>query len=239
MTIEWAVINDVLKLFNFGDNLSQMIHLFQHNSTSQVEQNGHLSEQINLARRCRQGDPLSPYVFVLCAEILSQVLREFGGIKGIEVHGEEFKSTQYANDTTLMVSEDLESVRNIIKVLRWFKTISGLEINNEKTKVVKIGASNGSSIPWQGKFGFKWTTTFDILGIHYDITKMGEITDLNIYRKMGEIQSLIRVWGSRNLTPYGKVSIIKSLLMSKSFPILLWAMHLNKKSLTARSEKQT
>ena len=114
-----------------------MIHLFQPNSTSRVEQNGHLSEQINLARGCRQGDPLSPYVFVLCAEILSQVLREFGGIKGIEVHGEEFKSTQYADDTTLMVSEDLESVRNIIKVLRWFKTISGQQ--KKKPKSLKLG----------------------------------------------------------------------------------------------------
>ena len=220
-TIEWGFIKDVLHLFNFGEKFSQMIHLFQKNSTSKVEQNGHLSEEITLARGCRQGDPLSPYVFVLCAEILSQVIREFGGIKGIRVHGEEFKSTQYADDTTLMVSEDIESVRNVINVLRWFKTVSGLEINNEKTKVVKIGASRGSSISWQGKFGFKWTTTFEILGIHYDITKMGEITDLNIYKKMGEIRTLIRIWGSRNLTPYGKVSIIKSLLMSKITHVLL------------------
>ena len=220
-TIKWSFIQDVLKLFNFGVNFSRMVHLFQHNTTSRVEQNGHLSDQIKLARGCRQGDPLSPYVFVLCAEILSQVIREFDGIKGIKVHGEEFKSTQYADDTTLMVSEDVESVKNIIKVLRWFKTLSGLEINNDKTKVVKIGASRDGSISWQGNFGFKWTTTFEILGIHYDITKMGEITDLNINRKMGEIRSLIRVWGSRNLTPYGKVSIIKSLLMSKITHMLL------------------
>ena len=180
-TIEWSFIQDILKLFNFGVNFSRMIHLFQYNTTSRVEQNGHLPDQIKLARGCGQGDPLSPYVFVLCAEILSQVIREFDGIKGIEVHGEEFKSTQYADDTTLMVSEDVVSVKNIIKVLRWFKTISGLENNNEKTKVVKIGASRDSSISWQGNFGFKWTTTFEILGIHYDITKMGEITDLNIY----------------------------------------------------------
>ena len=220
-TIEWDFIKDVLHLFSFGKEFTQMIHLFQKNTTSRVEQNGHLSEQITLARGCRQGDPLSPYVFVLCAEILSQVIREFGGIKGIKVHGEEFKLTQYADDTTLMVSEDLESVRNVINVLRWFKTVSGLEINNEKTKVVRIGASRGSSVSWQGKFGFKWTTTFEILGIHYDITNMGEITDLNIYRKMGEICALIRVWGSRNLTPYDKVSIIKSLLMSKITHMLL------------------
>ena len=38
---------------------------------------------------------------------------------------------------------------------------------------------------------------------------------------MKEIRSLIRVWVSRNLTPYGKVSIIKSLLMSKITHMLL------------------
>ena len=112
-----------------------------------------------------------------------------------------------------MVEEDFESVRNIIRVLKWFKNISGLEINNDKTKVVKIVASRGSSISWQGKFGFNWTTTFEILGIYYDITKMGEITEININRKMGVIRKLIRIWSVRNLTPYGKVCI-KSLLMS-------------------------
>ena len=105
-----------------------------------------------------------------------------------------------------------------MQVLKWFKSISGLVINNEKNKVVKIWASRDNSIPWQGKFGFNWSTTFEILGTYYDITKMGE---LNIYRKMGEIRKLISIWSSRNLTPYGKVSIIKSLLMSKITHMLL------------------
>ena len=34
-TVKWAFIKDVLQLFNFGDKFSQMIHLFQHNSTSE------------------------------------------------------------------------------------------------------------------------------------------------------------------------------------------------------------
>ena len=72
--------------------------------------------------------------------------------------------------------------------------MSGLDINNEKTNVVKIGASRGISIPWQGKFGFKWSTTFEILGIYYDVNRMNEITDLNINRKLGEIKKLTRVW---------------------------------------------
>ena len=82
-TIEWSFIKEVLQIFNFGDNFASMIQLFQKNSTSRVEQNGHLSDSIALVRGCRQGDPLSLYVFVLCAEILSHVIRECDDLKGI------------------------------------------------------------------------------------------------------------------------------------------------------------
>ena len=121
----------------------------------------------------------------MCAEISSHVMRGRGDIRGIVVHGEESRVSQYADDTTLFVDEDLESIISIIRVLKWFKSVSGLDINKEKTKVVKLGASRDSSIPWQGKFGFNWSETFEILGIHYDMKK------LNILQKIGEIQQLI------------------------------------------------
>ena len=137
------------------------------------------------------------------------------------VHNEEFRTSQYADDTTLLLDEDYQTIVSVIRILKWFKTVSGLDINKEKTKIVKLGATRGGSIPWQGKFGFKWADDFVILGIHYNMKKLHEITDLNIQRKMGEIQKLIRIWSTRNLTPYGKVVIIKTLLMSKVTHMLL------------------
>ena len=220
-TIEWPFISEVLKLFQFGDSFINMIRLCQVNSSSRVAQNGFLSNPIVLERGCRQGDPLSPYVFVLCAEILSHVVRERPDIRGIVLHGRESKVSQYADDTTLLVREDLQTITSIIRVLKWFKSVSGLDINKEKTKVVKLGALRDSNIPWQGKFGFNWSNKFEILGIHYNMNKLNEITDLNIQRKIGEIQQLIRIWSTRNLTPYGKVTIIKSLLISKITHMLL------------------
>ena len=59
-----------------------------------------------------------------------------------------------------------------------------------------------------------------MLGVKYDIDKMETITDDNIALKLSEIKQLISIWSSRALTPYGKVVIIKSLLMSKITHIL-------------------
>ena len=70
------------------------------------------------------------------------------------------------------------------------------------------------------KFGCKWATTLTILGIYLDINRMGEITELNVFRKTGEIQKSISTWKSRNLTPHGKFTIIKSLIYNNPFASL-------------------
>ena len=88
-TIEWDYVDQCLRLFNFGEGLISWTKLLRNNSVSKVEQNGHFTQDIILSRGCRQGDPVSPYIFVLCAELLSHVIRENSDIKGIEVHNEE------------------------------------------------------------------------------------------------------------------------------------------------------
>ena len=158
---------------------------------------------------------------MLCAEILSHVIREKNDIKGIMVYDKEVKLSQYADATTIYLRGDRESLCGVMRVLDWFKKISGLAINRDKTSVIKLGELRGRSMSWEGKFGLKWTSVFEVLGVKYDIDKMETITDDNISLKLSEIKQLISIWSSRALTPYGKVVIIKSLLMSKITHILL------------------
>ena len=63
------------------------------------------------------------------------------------MHGREFKVSQYADNITLLLQEDLKSVVKVLIILKWFKEMSGLDNNNDKTNVDKIGASRGRSIP--------------------------------------------------------------------------------------------
>ena len=120
------------------------------------------SDIICLSRGCRQGDPISPYIFVLCAEILSHVIRENPNIVGIEMYGVENKLSQYANDTTMFINAEKESLKNVIRVLDWFRKISGFEVNRDKTKVIKIRAIRDRSIAFEGSFGLEWTKNFEV-----------------------------------------------------------------------------
>ena len=99
--------------------------------------------------------------------------------------------------------------------------MSGLAINKDKTKVIKIGGSRDRRIPWEGQFGLKWTHSFEALGIQYNVFKLHELTEINLELKIEKIKKLIRTWSTRKLTPYGKVTIVKSLLLSKITHILL------------------
>ena len=71
--------------------------------SSSVIVNGHTLKEFEIGRGCRQGDPLSPYLFVLCADILAIMIRNNKNIRGITVDEVEFKLTQYADDTTLIL----------------------------------------------------------------------------------------------------------------------------------------
>ena len=71
------------------------------------------------------------------------------------MYGVENKLSQYADDTTIFISAEKECLKNVIRVLDWFKKISGLEVNRDKTKVIKIGAIRDRSITFEDSFGLE------------------------------------------------------------------------------------
>ena len=100
-TVSWKFMKNVLEYFNFGPSVISWISIFQNGSESCIIQNGFMSEFFNLKRGCRQGDPISPYIFILCAEILGKMVRDNEIITGININGKEFRLSQYADDTQL------------------------------------------------------------------------------------------------------------------------------------------
>ena len=73
--------------------------------------NGHASQFFKLERGCRQGDPLSPYLFLLAIEPLAAAIKQDKEIKGIRVEDKEYVIGQYADDTFLVLEKDENSIR--------------------------------------------------------------------------------------------------------------------------------
>ena len=55
----------------------------------------------SIGRGCRQGDPISPYIFILCVEVLGIMIRKSKDVKGIKINNVEFKLSKYADDTQM------------------------------------------------------------------------------------------------------------------------------------------
>ena len=84
-SVACSFINKVLNFCNFGQNIVKWFNLFYKNSCSSVIINGHMSDWFYIQCGCRQGDLLSPYIFILCAEILAILIRNIVNIKGIKI----------------------------------------------------------------------------------------------------------------------------------------------------------
>ena len=59
------------------------------------------SKSLPLERGWRQGDPISPYLFVIGSEILNKMIQANPLGKGINFHGTEYRISQFADDTEI------------------------------------------------------------------------------------------------------------------------------------------
>ena len=124
-SIEWSFIEKTLKYYNFGTSLVTWVKVFYTDISSCVLNNGWSSDFFNLGRGVRQGCPLSPYLFILCAEILGNTVRKDNEVRGIKIFHTECKLSQYADDTTMILDGSKSSFLRSLYLLDAFASISG------------------------------------------------------------------------------------------------------------------
>ena len=142
--ISWDFIYQVLLYFNFGNYIINRVKILNTNFMH-VLQSGFLSTQFLIQRGCRQGDPLAPYLFLLCPKILSVLLKQNHDIRGIMTREKEHKISQYADDAALTLDGSSKSLFAALDTLHLFYKMSGLKINGLKKKVISIGSKKFSN----------------------------------------------------------------------------------------------
>ncbi|XP_016173726.1 uncharacterized protein LOC107616260 [Arachis ipaensis] len=93
-----------------------------------------------------QGYPLSPFLFVLVVDVLNRMIGEAvrnRRISPLLVRRDkiELSHLQFADDTILFCLPEEETVRNYMRLLRYFEMMSGLSINFEKSNLIPVNCS--------------------------------------------------------------------------------------------------
>ena len=108
--------------------------------------------------------------------------------------------------------DSLEAALNTIEI---FGSMSGLKMNSSKTKIIWIGRKRYSKDKLNVSSRLEWgITDFNMLGIEFNVEldKMSKINyDIAIVRS----KQLLNRWENRYLTPFRKITIIKTFVISK------------------------
>lgn len=110
--------------------------------------NGSATKEFPLTKGVRQGDPLSPFLFIIAMEGLNVVVNSacqkslFHGIK-IPKGRLSISHSFYADDVIFVGDWSSMKFSNIARILRCFHAASGLKVNFHKSKVYGIGVTEG------------------------------------------------------------------------------------------------
>ncbi|CAM8958980.1 unnamed protein product [Rhodiola kirilowii] len=139
--IEWKFLEKMMLQLGFAECWVKKIMLCVESVSYKVKINDHISNIIWPSRGLRQGDPISPYLFLICAEWLTHTInmyREMGLLEGIRVgkRAPIITHLMFADDCMFFLKAKQESVTWISDVLRRYEAVSGQKVNYTKSEGV-------------------------------------------------------------------------------------------------------
>lgn len=204
---------DLLRRFGFGPGFCKWIDTFYAGAYMQIILNGWLTRPILLGRGVRQGDSLSPLLYVVCVEVLACLIRNCQNIRGFLLPGaggKQFKVRQYADDTTSFV-KDYNSLKALFDLITLYEKGSGARLNRSKSEAMWLGA-------WRLRadepLGLTWVRKMKVLGVFFGTVP---VEADNWQSKISKLEQLLNLWRSRSLSLIGKCLVINVLGLSKFY----------------------
>jgi hypothetical protein len=137
--IEWKFVEKALCSMGYPSCMVALIMRCISTVSYQVLINGQPSSPFSPQRGLRQGDPLSPYLFVLCADVLSGLIHK--EVEAKNIHGIKIARSAplishlfFADDSLLLARASQSEARNILKILEKYQQASGQVVNLDKSE---------------------------------------------------------------------------------------------------------
>jgi len=215
-SVQWDYLEQVMRHMSFGEKWINWINTCISTAKLSVLINGSPSKEFLMGRGIRQGDPLSPFLFLIAVEGLSVLFQRAASndlFKGIPF-GDSFclSHLQYADDTLIFMPANLHMVKTVKRILLWFAICSGLHINFHKSSLIGINVGEDTC----ASMAYSVFCRFDSLPCSYLGMPLGSNPKrLSTWKPI--IENFIRklsMWRGRMLSMAGRICLIKSVLSS-------------------------
>ncbi|PWA73265.1 RNA-directed DNA polymerase, eukaryota [Artemisia annua] len=213
-SVRWDFLDDVLNKFGFGNKWRNWIHCCLKSSRGSILVNGSPTEEFQFYKGLKQGDPLSPFLFILIMESLHisfQRVVESNMFKGIKLSDSLCISHMfYADDAVFVGNWSDENINTLTHVLDVFYRASGLKINMCKSKILGINVDVHKVNQAANKLGcLILSCPFSYLGSKVGVS-MSRIEDWR--EVIDKVKCRLSKWKMKCLSIGGRLTLLKSVL---------------------------
>ncbi|XP_058775212.1 uncharacterized protein LOC131649467 [Vicia villosa] len=213
-SIYWNYLRWIMGRTGFGKRWMKWMKSCIFSSHMSVLVNGSSTKEFKVQRGLRQGDPISPFLFVIDMEGLSALMKklvEVGDFQPFKYGEEDYVDIlQFADDTVIIEEPTCDNLWSMKVILRGFELVSGLKINFHKSNFfgINIGEWLSTSATSflsckKGSFPFKFLGIW--VGERANKTKVWKDVVTNIKSRLSK-------WKGRNISIGGRVTLIGSVL---------------------------
>ncbi|KAI0522554.1 hypothetical protein KFK09_004934 [Dendrobium nobile] len=210
----WPALDQILKWYAFACLFSKLLMECVVGVRFSIIINGRNSEWIDAHSGFHQGCPLSPYLFIMCFQLLSNSIEQKGQDLGIRVspRGPRITHLLYADDVLIFSHVSIWLAKALKKIVEDFCKWTGKRINVSKYQIFfckVVGYSTKKKIT--RLFGYKNVKEMSYQGIKLSLNrlKLADFQDM-----LSNVMDRLNAWGKKNLSLGGKITLISSSLFS-------------------------
>ncbi|GJS80706.1 RNA-directed DNA polymerase, eukaryota, reverse transcriptase zinc-binding domain protein [Tanacetum coccineum] len=143
-SISWDFLFQVMCFMGFSKTWIKWIAGCLNSASSSILINGSPTQEFNIYRGLRQGDPLSPFLFIIAMEGLHVAMEDAmtaGLYNGFKINSLNLSHLFFADDALFIGEWSHNNVKSLVAILDCFHKVSGLKINYHKSKLFGVGVS--------------------------------------------------------------------------------------------------